>query len=213
MLVAPVREMLLVPGATYYFKMEQLQKTSGGSGVAVGQKIILIVAKEKEKYEELTEESFYPIGIAGTITEINQQGYAAVRTQYRVNLDTIVVNRDHSIHLTISRRREIEDLDSAVEKEKLKNLIQEIRAFASGYDWKDMAEQYLSQVDSISTAVAGLSPWINTSNEECYAILAEDSVAKCHSANYLEAFLSVYLETNSGSNSVMGILNYCCPAK
>ena len=36
---------------------------------------------------------------------------------------------------------------------------------------------------------------------------------KCHSANYLEAFLSVYLETNSGSNSVMGILNYCCPAK
>ena len=35
----------------------------------------------------------------------------------------------------------------------------------------------------------------------------------CHSANYLEAFLSVYLETNSGSNSVMGILNYCCPAK
>ena len=36
---------------------------------------------------------------------------------------------------------------------------------------------------------------------------------KCHSANYLEAFSSVYLETNSGSNSVMGILNCCCPAK
>ena len=35
----------------------------------------------------------------------------------------------------------------------------------------------------------------------------------CHSANYLEAFSSVYLETNSGSNSVMGILNCCCPAK
>lgn len=201
MLVAPVREMLLVPGATYYFKMEQLQKTSGGSGVAVGQKIILIVAKEKEKYEELTEESFYPIGIAGTITEINQQGYAAVRTQYRVNLDTIVVNRDHSIHLTISRRREIEDLDSAVEKEKLKNLIQEIRAFASGYDWKDMAEQYLSQVDSISTAVAGLSPWINTSNEECYAILAEDSVAK--RTELIEKALYDYLEVGRITNEAM----------
>lgn len=36
---------------------------------------------------------------------------------------------------------------------------------------------------------------------------------RCHSANYLEAFSSVYLETNSGSNSVMGILNCCCPAK
>ena len=39
------------------------------------------------------------------------------------------------------------------------------------------------------------------------------ALVECHSANYLEAFLSVYLETNSGSNSVMGILNYCCPAK
>ena len=38
-------------------------------------------------------------------------------------------------------------------------------------------------------------------------------LVRCHSANYLEAFSSVYLETNSGSNSVMGILNCCCPAK
>ena len=45
---------------------------------------------------------------------------------------------------------------------------------------------------------------------KCVAVLCK---LYCHSANYLEAFLSVYLETNSGSNSVMGILNYCCPAK
>ena len=44
-------------------------------------------------------------------------------------------------------------------------------------------------------------------------ILQKEMNLDCHSANYLEAFLSVYLETNSGSNSVMGILNYCCPAK
>lgn len=44
-------------------------------------------------------------------------------------------------------------------------------------------------------------------------ILGEIALVYCHSANYLEAFSSVYLETNSGSNSVMGILNCCCPAK
>ena len=36
---------------------------------------------------------------------------------------------------------------------------------------------------------------------------------KCHSANYLEAFSSVYSEASSGSDSMMGILNCCCPAK
>ena len=120
MLVVPVHNLLLVPNATYYFQMAELQKMSGGSGIAVGEKVILIVSRENEKYEEMTEESFYPIGISGSVTEINQQGYAAVRTQYRVNLDTVVVNRDHSIYLTISRRPGIEDLDPAVAEEKLK---------------------------------------------------------------------------------------------
>lgn len=46
-----------------------------------------------------------------------------------------------------------------------------------------------------------------------YIGILDEEMLECHSANYLEAFLSVYLETNSGSNSVMGILNYCCPAK
>ena len=201
MLVVPVRDMLLVPGATYYFQMEQLQKASGGNGVAVGQKVILIIAKKNEKYEEMTEESFYPVGVAGTVTEINQQGYAAVRTGYRVNLDTIAVNRDHSIHLTISRRSEINDLDSAVEQEKLKNLIQEIRAFASGYEWKDMAEQYLGQLDSINAVVAGLSPWMKTDNAECYAILAEDSVAK--RTEMIEKVLYDYLEVGRITNEAV----------
>lgn len=34
----------------------------------------------------------------------------------------------------------------------------------------------------------------------------------CHSANYLEAFSSIYSEASSGSDSMMGILNCCCHA-
>ena len=44
-------------------------------------------------------------------------------------------------------------------------------------------------------------------------ILGMETVEDCHSANYLEAFSSVYSEASSGSNSMMGILNCCCPTK
>lgn len=42
---------------------------------------------------------------------------------------------------------------------------------------------------------------------------ATQRLLECHSANYLEAFSSVYSEASSGSDSMMGILNCCCPAK
>ena len=118
MLVAPVYNMILTPDATLYFQTEQLRKSAGDKGITVNEKIILIVAKENEKFHEMTEKSFYPIGVAGVITDIDPQGYAVVKTRYRVNLSSVEINPDHTIQLEISRRSDIDDLDKDVEKEK-----------------------------------------------------------------------------------------------
>ena len=126
MLVVPVYNMVLTPDASIYFQTEQLRRNSGGKGIAEKEKIILIVAKENQKAGELTPESFYPIGVAGIISEINQQGYAVVRTQYRVNLLDIWIVPDHTIQLTVSRRLETDDLDAEIEAEKTKNIKQEM---------------------------------------------------------------------------------------
>ena len=112
----------------------------------------------------------------------------------------------------------------------------------AGLDWKvvqepvytqaeELIEGYKANVRDIDRKVLGVvtNRYRIIQNEEAFgftdALLGEGVRYEtagslqggrkvwCHSANYLEAFLSVYLETNSGSNSVMGILNYCCPAK
>lgn len=192
MLVIPVYKMLLIPDVTVYYKKEQLLRNTGNKGVAVGQKIVLILAKNNVNPDELTEDDFYTIGMSGVVTQISSQGYVVIRTHYRVNLEIISISRDHSIDLTLTRRNETEDLNEAVESVKLKNLVKEIRAFASGFQWADMAEEYLSQLNSVGEAAAGLSPWLNLSNEEYYAILAEDSVAK--RTEMLEKALYDFLE-------------------
>ncbi len=198
MLVVPVYHMVLAPDATVYFQMEQLKKHAGGKGIAVGEKVIVIVAKESRKAGELTEESFYPIGAAGTLTEINAQGYASVRIQYRVDLESVSINPDRTVKLNIHRREEIDDLDWAEEQEKLKDLKREMLNFSAGFEWADSARYYIDQVDSVGMAACSLSPWLKLDNAERYAILAEDSRAK--RTEMIEKILYDFLEVGRIAN-------------
>ena len=78
MIVVPTYNMILTPDATLFYPLEQLRRNAGSNGVAVGEKIIMIVARENKGYSELSESDFYPIGVAGNITEIHQQGFECV---------------------------------------------------------------------------------------------------------------------------------------
>ena len=201
MLVIPVYDILLVPNATVYLQTEQIRRSAGGKGFVVDQKVILIVAKKNVRLAELTEDDFYPVGISGVIAEISPQGYVAIHTQYRVQIDTLLISPDRSIELTVSKRNDIDDLDSAVEQAKLNNLLQEMRAFASGLQGAEMLEGYISHIDSIGAAAAGLSPWLKATNEEYYEILSEDSTAR--RTEMLEKMLYDYLEVGRITNEAV----------
>ena len=203
MIVVPTYNMILSPDAAMFFPLDQLRRNAGTGGVAVGEKVILIVAKENKGYSELTENDFYPIGVSGSITELNQQGYAMIRTQYRVNLEDVRIYPDHTMKLMTSRRAEDDDLDSAAEQEKLRALLREMHSFAEGLPWAQTAEFFINQVDSIGMAACIMSPLLSNSNEERYAILAEDS--RSGRAELIEKMLYEYIEvariTNEANSS------------
>ena len=194
MIVVPVYNMILTPNATVFFQVDQLRRSSGGSGVAVNERVILAPLKENGKNKELTEDSFYPIGVSGAITELNAQGYAVIRTHRRVN-------PDHTIQLTVSHRKEIEDLDEETEAEKLKNILQEMHDFAKGFEWAESMEFWMNQIDSIGTAAFACSPWMKMSAEERYAILEEDSKAK--RTEMIEKALYEFLEVGRITNEAV----------
>ncbi len=198
MIVVPVYDMILTPDATLYLSLEQLRRNAGGKGVAVNEKVVLLVARENGSFADLNEDSFYPIGIAGMVNELNQQGYVTVRTQYRVNVENISINPDHTIRLTMSRRPEIEDLDAALEAEKMKSLKEEMKHFASGLNFGDSAQYIVDQIDTLGMAACTMSHVLESSNEERYAILAEDSKAK--RAELIEKMLYSYMEVGRIAN-------------
>ena len=201
MIAVPVYNMILTPDANVYFGIDQIRRSAGDKGIAVGDRVILIVAKENENYADMTPESFYPIGQAGVIKEINQQGYVVIHTDSRVDISNIEIAYDHTIRLSVSRRSDIDDMSSAVEAEKLKDLVQEMRDFASGFEWGDSAEYWLRQVDSIGMAACAMSPWLEIENERRYAILAEDS--KLRRAEMIEEILYGFLEVGRITNEAV----------
>jgi len=193
--------MILLPDAVIYFSLQQLRKSSLSRNVSVNEKAVLIISKDNVKVNELSEDSFYPIGVVGVVSDINKEGYVAIRIQYRVNLENIFINPNHTIRLSISRRNDLQDLDPIVEEEKLKNLLQEMKDFSSGFEWGKSVDQFISQVDSINMAACAMSPWLKISNEERYAILEEDSVTR--RTEMIEKIMYDFLEVGRITNEAV----------
>ncbi|MBR2121339.1 MAG: endopeptidase La [Lachnospiraceae bacterium] len=198
MIVIPVYNMMLAPDATVFMQTEQIRKSSGGKGVSVGEKVVIILAKKEGKIADLDEGSFYPIGVAGTVTELNRQGFAVIRTNYRVNLEEVWIDPDNTIELSMSRRADTEDLDKETENKKLNALKNEMRSFSSGFQWAATAEYYISQIDTIGSAACSMSPMLDISNEERYEVLAEDSRLK--RAELIEKILYEFMEVGRITN-------------
>ncbi len=175
MAVLPVYNIMAVPDGNIYFKTDYY-RTMTGRTPAKDERVILIVMKEARSREDLTEDSFYPVGLMGTIVEVNSDGYLVIHCKDRVNLEEVTVFRDHSIDLSISRRKDIQDLDEESASRRLNALKLRLGKISEKYQWSVMIRSYLSRWDSIGQIACAMSPWMVNTNKERYEILAEDSL-------------------------------------
>ena len=174
MLVIPSYNKIILPDAEVYFQADQFRGVAGRS-FAVGEKVVLLILKKDQTKEQWTEDSFYPIGVAGVIGEVSEQGYVSVITQNRVDITHVSINPDRSIDLTISRRDDIQDLDEAASYQKLQALKKEVIDLTANTQFAEFIRQFVEPMNSIATLACGLSPWLTAGSEERYAVLAEDS--------------------------------------
>ena len=176
MLVVPVYNKLIVPDANIYFRKDHFLYLAGSA--AVEEKVVILVKKADQRKNELTEDSFYPIGVSGTVRQISNDGYVLVSTGSRVNIDAVTVNRDHTISLMISRRADIEDMDSAEAAEKLRAMKERVREASQHFEGGEAGAAYVDRMESVGEIGAMLSIWMDTPNAERYAVIAEDSVKR-----------------------------------
>ena len=174
MTVVPVYNVLVVPDSNIFFAIDAYKKMTGRAPFE-GEKVIMMMLHADDNREDLKKESFYPIGVSGIITEVNAGGYLVIRTHGRVHFDEITVYSDHTIELSVSRKPDIEDLDPAYEEDRLLKLKNVVIEYTSQFQWGALTQAYAEQWTNIGEIASIMSPWLNISNEERYALLAEDS--------------------------------------
>ena len=66
MVVIPIYNLLLVPDANIYLKTDQY-KTLARRIPEVNDRVVLLSCKEEQSRRDMTEDSFFPIGVTGFV--------------------------------------------------------------------------------------------------------------------------------------------------
>lgn len=181
MLIIPVYDFIVLPHSTIYVPMDNLVDLSEREA-HVNDKVIFLVCKDRLDYNNITKDSFYNIGVSGIIAEINKNGFAVIDTKERVDVINFQKTKEtkevNEYTIDIAARYDIEDLDKDEEKAKLNKMKSELSRFVQSFQWGFMGRVFIVQWKSLSEIICAISSWLPQTNEEKYALLAEDSEKK-----------------------------------
>ena len=177
MKVLPLYNVLVLPHSNIFFQTQAF-RAMAGNNIYQGDEVTILVLRDQQTREEMTPESFYPIGVEGIVEEISTDGYVVVQTAARVDVHQVLVNENHEIFVETTKRADIMDMDPAEAHMKLAKIKEGLREMVSRFRFGDMMRTYIDQYSSIEEAASVLSSWLTLSNEERYSLLQEDSTKK-----------------------------------
>ena len=123
MSVLPIYHVIALPGAKLWLRQEFYRQQTGKTA-SVGDKVTVLFQKDQVSRSELTGDSFYNIGTAGSVSKTDSNGFITVDLNYRVNVEEVVVMPNGNISMTMSRKPDVLDLNEAEAKKR--NLPKEI---------------------------------------------------------------------------------------
>lgn len=176
MITVPIYDMIILPGVTYYFKGEVFHEMNIQE-LKAGDDIIFLMLKEDKNMKDLKAEDIYPIGVAGKVEAIDNEGNINVRTSSRVDVSDVEVTQN-TISVMASNRPEVEDMPAGEQQEHFTNMRATLLKFAQGFQWGIWARSYILHWKSMSEIISALSGYLNLTSEEKYEILEADVISQ-----------------------------------
>ena len=161
---------VVLPGSKIYFRKDYLQE-AGVDKISVGEKVTFLYLKEP-KDRDITMEDVYPIAVAGQVLSVDDEGGANLEAFNRINVEYIDFETQNVVGV---QRPEIDDLDPNDANAMLVGLRDELLSYVTKFQWGLMARGYVLAWKNMNELMVGLSPFMNITPEEKYAVLAEDS--------------------------------------
>ena len=170
MILIPTYNTVVLPGSKIYFRKDYLQE-AGVDKISVGEKVTFLYLREP-KDKDITMEDIYPIAVAGQVLSVDDEGGANLEAFNRINVEYIDFDTQNVIGV---QRPEIDDLDPNDANAILVGLRDELLSYVTKFQWGLMARGYVLAWKNMNEVMVGLSPFMNITPEEKYAVLSEDS--------------------------------------
>lgn len=170
MILIPTYNTVVLPGSKIYFRKDYLQE-AGVDKISVGEKVTFLYLKEP-KDRDITMDDIYPIAVAGQVLSIDDEGGANLEAFGRINIEYIDFKNQNVVGV---QRPEINDLDPQSANTMIIGLRDELLNYVTKFQWGLMARGYVLAWKNMNELMVGLSPFMNITPEEKYAVLAEDS--------------------------------------
>lgn len=170
MILIPTYNTVVLPGSKIYFRKDYLQE-AGVDKISIGEKVTFLYLKES-KDRDITMEDVYPIAVAGQVLSVDDEGGANLEAFNRINVEYIDFETQNVVGV---QRPEIDDLDPQSANTMLIDLRDELLNYVTKFQWGLMARGYVLAWKNMNELMVGLSPFMNITPEEKYAVLAEDS--------------------------------------
>lgn len=173
MLVLPVYDLLLLPGVTFYFKKDILDRMQVEK-VEKGEEILFLIQKSEKRREDLTMDDFQNKGLVGTVENIDDDGNLSIRIHDRVEIsDVELQNGEFMADAAICS--ECTDLPEEEEKAIYKETKDSLVQFVNGFPWGVWARAFIQHWNTMTEIVCAISGYLNLSAEEKYEIMETDS--------------------------------------
>ncbi len=176
MIVLPLYNHFVLPNATVYVSNDEISELNLAK-LKEGERVILISARKEMKEEELSQDSFYPIGVNGTVGKSTFEGYSVIKTTSRIRIESLDVMPGGDIQLTVSRKEELDDIDEEDYNNRLSKLKAALINFSRQFQNSQWFTMMLSGLKSFEEIAAASNMWIATQSDEKYRVLEEDSRA------------------------------------
>ncbi len=171
MVIIPVFNTVILPDTRIYFQKNTLDAERSGS-LHVNDQIVFLIRKEDSTEEG---DSFYPIGVSGTITGIDEKGIVSVDTAGRLYIENVQASDTDTSGIARPEIQDISDEESQLHFNRLRAALLD---FVRKYPWGMMARGYILQWNTMSELAVGLSTFLNLTNEEKYQLLAADTLSE-----------------------------------
>ena len=174
MLVIPVYDLALLPGASLYLKKEYYEELAGKQAEQ-GASVIFLMLKQHKQRPDIKPEDIYPIAVTGVGESVDEDGTVNVRALARVRLSQadLEANLVQFVECT-----EIQDLTPAEIEERFKRVRGAMLKFSNQFQWGVIARQYILNWHSLAEMVTALSSQLNISSEEKYQMLETDVLSQ-----------------------------------